>query len=260
MPRFPGCEDLNASNHEKEQCAKEKMLQYIYANLKYPVKAAEASVEGMVVLQFAVTAEGLLDDIKIVRDIGAGCGQAAADVIEKMNAEKLTWIPGYQRGKAVAVIYTLPVKFKLDGGSKIMEVEKPRFGDEVFKVVEEMPRFPGCEDKELNLKDKEACAKENMLIYIYSNLKYPAEARKKGIEGKVVVQFIVEKDGSMSDIKIMRDIGGGCGQACVDVLNSINENGLTWVSGKQGGEPVRVLYTLPVSFKLEGNTKKSKMK
>jgi len=123
--------------------------------------------------------------------------------------------------------------------------------EEIFKVVEQMPRFPGCEDKGTE-KEKEDCAKTKMLEYIYKNLKYPAIARENGVEGQVVLQFVVDKDGSITDTKIVRDIGAGCGSAAESVVNGMNNMGQKWVPGKQRGRPVRVLYTLPVKFKLEG--------
>jgi len=142
-----------------------------------------------------------------------------------------------------------------------VEVEIPRTAEpppppapveeEIFKVVEQMPRFPGCEDKATE-KEKEDCAKGKMLEYIYKNLKYPAIARENGVEGQVVLQFVVDKDGSIADTKIVRDIGAGCGAAAEIVVNGMNNMGKKWTPGKQRGRPVRVLYTLPVKFKLEG--------
>jgi protein TonB len=123
--------------------------------------------------------------------------------------------------------------------------------DEIFKVVEQMPRFPGCEDKATE-KEKDDCAKQKMLEYIYKNLKYPAIARENGVEGQVVLQFVVDKDGSIADVKIVRDIGAGCGAAAEGIVQGMNNMGKKWTPGKQRGRPVRVLYTLPVKFKLEG--------
>jgi periplasmic protein TonB len=124
--------------------------------------------------------------------------------------------------------------------------------DEIFKVVEQMPRFPGCEDMAGTDAEKEACAKQKMLEYIYKNLKYPAIARENGVEGQVVLQFVVDKDGTITETKIVRDIGAGCGAAAETVVLGMNNMGKKWTPGKQRGRPVKVLYTLPVKFKLEG--------
>ena len=115
MPRFPGCENDGGSNKEKEECAKLKMLEYIYKNLRYPAIARENGVEGTVVIQFVVDQEGKVDEVNIVRDIGAGCGEAAAKIVNDMNNLPERWTPGKQRGRPVKVLYTLPVKFQLEG-------------------------------------------------------------------------------------------------------------------------------------------------
>ncbi len=119
--------------------------------------------------------------------------------------------------------------------------------EEIFKVVEAMPRFPGCENKSTDA-EKTACSKEKLLEYIYSNLKYPAIARENGIEGQIVLQFVVEKDGTITDVNIVRDIGGGCGDSASNVVKGMNNMGQKWIPGKQRGRPVRVLFTLPVKF------------
>jgi protein TonB len=121
--------------------------------------------------------------------------------------------------------------------------------EEIFKVVENMPRFPGCDSG--TDKEKDECSKKKLLEYIYANLKYPAIAKENGVEGQVVLQFVVDRDGGIADVKIVRDIGAGCGEAAQTVVTKMNNMGQKWVPGKQGGRPVRVLYTLPVKFKLQ---------
>ncbi len=110
------------------------------------------------------------------------------------------------------------------------KVDKP---EEIFKVVEQKPEFP----------DGEAA----MLKFIYSNISYPPIARENGVDGTVYISFVVEKDGSVTDVKIVRDIGGGCGDEAVRVVKKFPK----WNPGKQRGRPVRVLFNLPVKFKLE---------
>jgi protein TonB len=82
-------------------------------------------------------------------------------------------------------------------------------------------------------------------------VKYPAIARENGIQGRVVVQFVVEKDGKITDANVVRDIGAGCGEEALRVVNSMNSMNQRWTPGKQRGKPVRVQFTLPVSFKLQ---------
>lgn len=122
--------------------------------------------------------------------------------------------------------------------------------ENVNRIVEDNARFPGCEQIN-DITEKENCAKGKMLNYIYENLKYPSIAKAKGIEGQCVAQFIVNTDGSIENIKIVRDIGGGCSEAVRNLLSSMNELPEKWIPGKQGGKTVKVLYTLPIKFKLE---------
>ena len=83
--------------------------------------------------------------------------------------------------------------------------------------------------------------------FVGSKLKYPAQARRIGIEGKVFVQFVVDKDGSMSDIKVVKGIGAGCDEEVLRILGMCPP----WNPGLQGARPVRVRMILPVTFKLQ---------
>lgn len=123
--------------------------------------------------------------------------------------------------------------------------------EEIFRIVEQMPRFPGCEDISGSNEEKKACADKKMLEFIYKNIKYPAIARENGVEGSVVIQFVVEKNGKVTDAKLVRDIGAGTGDEALRVVNLMNKEGIKWTPGKQRGRPVRVQFTLPVKFKLQ---------
>ncbi|MFT5802668.1 MAG: protein TonB [Nonlabens sp.] len=122
--------------------------------------------------------------------------------------------------------------------------------DEIFTVVEEMPRFPGCEDKS-DKEERKKCAQEKMLQFIYKNIKYPPIARENGIEGTTVVRFYVDKDGTVKDPQILKDIGAGCGSEANRVVKMMNSMGQKWIPGKQRGKAVKVYFNLPVRFRLE---------
>ena len=128
--------------------------------------------------------------------------------------------------------------------------EETDIGDIVI-IPEQMPRFPGCESLDGDNKAKQDCATSRLLDYLYGNIKYPALARQNGIQGLAVIQFVVEPTGQISQIELMRDPGAGCGKEAVRVVNQMNEMDQLWTPGKQRGRPVRVLYTLPVKFKLQ---------
>ncbi len=105
--------------------------------------------------------------------------------------------------------------------------------EEILKVVEEMPDFPGGIQK--------------LLEYIQKNTKYPMMARESDIQGTVYVGFVVEKDGSISNVQVLRGIGGGCDEEAMRVVESMPK----WKPGKQQGNPVRVQYMARVVFKLQ---------
>lgn len=105
--------------------------------------------------------------------------------------------------------------------------------DQVFQVVEVDPEFPG--------------GMEALIKYLSENIKYPEQAKKDKIQGKVYISFVVEKDGSVADAKVLRGIGGGCDEEALRVVNAMPK----WTPGKQRNTPVRVQFNLPVAFKLQ---------
>ncbi|MFK7810391.1 MAG: energy transducer TonB [Saprospiraceae bacterium] len=122
--------------------------------------------------------------------------------------------------------------------------------EEIFTVVEEMPRFPGCEDK-TDKAERKKCATEKMLQFIYKNIKYPPIARENGVEGTTVIRFYVDKDGTVKSPEILKDIGAGCGTEAKRVVQMMNKMGQKWIPGKQRGKAVKVYFNLPVRFRLE---------
>lgn len=102
--------------------------------------------------------------------------------------------------------------------------------DAVYSMVSEQPSFPG--------------GMQEMMKFISENRKYPAEAKAKDIHGKVIVAFVVERDGSLSDVKIRRGIGYGCDEEAIRLIKSMPK----WTPGKKNGKAVRVSMMLPVSF------------
>lgn len=115
--------------------------------------------------------------------------------------------------------------------------------------AEQMPRFPGCVagDK----KTKDACSTKALFTFLSTKLKYPALARENGISGTAVIRFIVEKDGSLTDLEIVKDPGSGLGKEALRVVQLMNKMEEKWTPGKQNARPVRVRFNLPVKFRLQ---------
>lgn len=103
-----------------------------------------------------------------------------------------------------------------------------------------------AQDKDFEVDPQFPGGMEALVMYVCMNVEYPETARSEGIEGKVYVSFVIDKDGSITDIKLLRDIGGGCGEAVVKMLRSMPR----WKPGMAGGKPVRVQFNLPVNFSL----------
>lgn len=104
--------------------------------------------------------------------------------------------------------------------------------EEVYKVAEQMPEYPGGDD--------------SLLAYVYRNIKYPELAKKNNVEGTVVVSFVVTKEGKVKDARLLRDIGAGCGKEALRVVNTLP----VWKPGMQRGEKVNVQFNLPIKFRL----------
>lgn len=123
--------------------------------------------------------------------------------------------------------------------------------EEIIFIAEQMPRFPGCEDMAGTTKAKKQCADQALLGYIYERINYPAMARENGIQGIAVVSFIVWNDGSIRDVKIVRDPGAGLGKEAKRVVETMKRLPENWTPGKQRGRAVNVRYNLPVRFVLD---------
>lgn len=118
-------------------------------------------------------------------------------------------------------------------------------------AIERMPYFlsPACEG--LTEAELKSCSERAMLIAIYTEVNYPPMARENGVEGMAVIRFVVEKDGSMSDLSIQRDPGGGLGEEALRTIQTLANGGATWAPGIVAGEAVRVEFMLPIKFALE---------
>lgn len=137
------------------------------------------------------------------------------------------------------------MEFKVEGGisydknifdeSAIMVEEQPGKvqEDKIFDVVEQMPSFPGG-----------ISAMQN---WMRENLTYPAVAQENNIQGRVIISIVVEKDGSLGDVKVARSVDPSLDQAAVQLVKKMPK----WNPGMQNGKPVRVKYSIPVSYKLQ---------
>ena len=138
---------------------------------------------------------------------------------------------------------TSAVKNTAEIGEKAIESSDPKkvFTGKVYDLVDEMPSFPG--------------GLEELYKWIDNNVQYPAVARENGIEGRVILKFIVEKDGSLSDSTVIHSVHPMVDREALRLVGQMPK----WNPGKRAGVPVRVRYCLPIKFKL-GETKPSEKK
>ena len=124
-----------------------------------------------------------------------------------------------------------------------------------YTEVDEMPRFPGCEHL-VDINDRNKCAGNRLLEYLYSSIKYPDEARKNVIEGSVIAEFMVDKNGYIYNLKIIKGIGYGCDEEVERVVSAMNKLSERWIPGKKDGKNINVIYTIPVKFQLSSGITK----
>ncbi|MDD2952735.1 MAG: TonB family protein [Parabacteroides sp.] len=208
MPRFPGGDA--------------ELLKYIARNIKYPEESQERGEEGRVICSFIVGRDGSISNPEVLRGVTPALNEEAVRVINTMPV----WNPGTQRGKPVAVKYTVPITFRLQ-----RQAEKPQ--EQTLTVVDVMPQYPGG-DREL-------------LKFIAQSVKYPVDAQQAGVQGRVICSFVVDKEGNIVEPKVVRGIDSSLDAEALRVIGTMPR----WTPGRQDGKVVRVLYTVPITFRLQ---------
>ncbi len=116
---------------------------------------------------------------------------------------------------------------------QVVVTEQPKEETKVFDVVEQMPQFPG--------------GPQALFEYLSSHIKYPVVAEENGVQGRVIVTFVVERDGSITDVRVAKSVDPSLDKEAQRVVKSMPR----WIPGKQNGAAVRVKYTVPVTFRLQ---------
>ena len=208
MPSFPGGDA--------------ELLKYIATNIKYPKESQDNGEQGRVICSFIVGRDGSVNNPEVLRGVTPLLNEEAVRVINTMPR----WNPGMQRGKAVAVKYTVPITFRLKS-----PVEEAK--EETLTVVDVMPQYPGG-DREL-------------LKFIAQSIRYPTDAQEAGVQGRVICSFVVDKKGNIVEPKIIRGIDPSLDAEALRVIGMMPR----WTPGSQDGKAVRVLYTVPITFRLQ---------
>ncbi|QEC77133.1 M56 family metallopeptidase [Mucilaginibacter ginsenosidivorax] len=221
---------------------------FIASNIRYPATAREQHIQGKAICTFIVEKDGSLSNIKVVRGVSPDIDEESIRVL-KLSP---TWKAGIQNHHKVRTRFSVPIAFTLDKSDKtadagqqgdpppVVEQLPPNSTNSVFASVEHLPEFPGGVGA--------------FIKFLGANIRYPKDAREKGIQGRVIITFVVEKDGSLSGNKIVRSVSPDIDAEALRVL-AMSPN---WSPGTQKGKAVRVQYSVPISFKLADDNKPAK--
>jgi len=228
MPVYPGGE--------------EELMKFIIGNLRYPSEAKKAGIEGRVIIRFVVSKNGDITNVEVLRGLDPSCDQEAVRVAKLMPK----WTPGKQNGKNVNVYFTIPIVFRLADSKVKIESKDSKGLDEVVVVgygatdkdtpvttADVMPQYPGGE--------------QALMKYILENLKYPSSAKEKGIEGRVIIRFVINKTGEVTNVEVLRGLYPDCDNEGLRVVRGMPN----WTPGKQDGKNVPVYFTLPIVYRLK---------
>ena len=200
---------------------------WVISRTSYPEEAVREGISGWARVSYTVDTEGNITNIKPTAATNVILGNALTEVI--MTSPR--WTP--PRNPEMNEPFTAEVVAKFALPDKVKTAV-------TFVVVEEMPHFPGGDQALFN--------------YIYENVKYPPEAKAQGIQGKVILRFVVTAEGKVADITVVRGVHSLLDEEAIRVMSGLPE----WIPGRQGGKPVDVYYSLPISFSLKDSTDNSK--
>ena len=219
------------------------LLKFLGENTKYPEEALKNGKEGRAFIQFVISTDGSVCDVKVVKSAG---DESLDNEAMRVIASMPKWEPGTQGGEKVRVQYTLPVAFHINKPqSEQGATENPlkvqmtipedaKRSDVIYEVCEKAPEFHGG-----------AVA---LMKFLRDNIKYPEEARKDTIQGKAFVQFVVNTDGSICDIKVAKSAGNeSLDKEAMRVVSTMPK----WKPGTQDGKNVNVRFCLPIMFRLQ---------
>ena len=204
------------------------LISFLNENIKYPLKAAQEKVEGKVIVQFTVKKTGKIDKVKVLRSVRKDLDEEAVRVIKLMP----DFVPGKQNGEVVDMLYTVPVSFKLFEDMVPLWSETETENDTTAGVPDDFqpPMFPGGE--------------EALILFLKVNVKYPKSAAKRNVQGRVVMQFVVDKTGKVGEIKVAKSVDKALDAEAIRVCKLLPD----FYPAMQNGEPVSVWFTLPITF------------
>lgn len=218
------------------------LMQFLSENIHYPVEAEKQGITGRVLCSFIVNTDGTVSDVKIKQSVHPLLDQEALRVVNMLKG----WTPAKANGHVVKMLFTLPITFCLP-----QKDEKPTDLPPASQPSKS-PVVAIDYNSNVALGEPATFAKfpggtEALLKYLKKNIKYPRGAEIYGISGRVVCTFIVEKDGSISDVKVARSVHPSLDKEAVRIISTMPK----WTPAMQNGKPVRTRYNLPVTFTMQ---------
>lgn len=212
------------------------MMRFLTSHIQYPEEAIKKNIEGVTHVQIKLNANGEIFLSEIVKGTNPLLDKEALRVVNMMPR----WEPAKKGKKNVPSQLVIPIRFKLNGEKKdnasplasSVNTSEEQASDTYYEVVDEPASFPG--------------GPSAMMQYMAANMHYPKEAAERNIQGRVLIQFIVEKDGKLSNIKVLQGVDPLIDKEAERVVSEMP----AWIPGKNKGEPVRVRFTLPVLFRM----------
>ncbi|WP_418982661.1 TonB family protein [Alistipes sp.] len=211
---------------------------WIQSEVQYPAEAMKQKLQGRVVVAFIIERDGSLTILDILQSPDKLLTDEVRRVMARIPAG--SWTPGMQKGQPVRVKMLVPVDFRLEtvaAADTLIKRAAEVSDQEVYVVVETMPSFQGG-----NLN--------KFRMWVQSQVRYPVAALQNNIQGRVVATFIIEKDGSLSDIQILATPDSSLSDEARRILAATPAG--SWKPGSQKGKAVRVKYTIPIDFRIAG--------
>lgn len=243
-PLFENCK--NEPVKKQPDCFKESIMKHIKEHFMYPPEAHRKSIQGRVLAQFVIDESGNVSDVNVR---GPYRGELLEEEAERIIRKLPKFTPGKLSSKIVKVKYGVPITFRIPGKkpSNVRKVKAKINPSDIvfFSKVNKIPLFRKCK----NVVDNEQldCFNTQMIAHVQKYFEYPQMAAEMGIEGKVYVYFVIDKDGDVVNIKSKGPNGG-------EILNKMGEMVVSklpqFIPGMQNGKAANVKYVIPIEFKL----------
>jgi len=236
FPVWPGCYDPKMSVEELFRCTRECMATQVYSNIHWPDE--KLPHRGFVKVKIQVNNYGSLANLSIKEGLHPKVDTTVLKSLESLP--KSNWKAGYFSEDSVSTDFEAWIRYNPDVRQDNLlllknltetESEPVLFGS--IRVVEHMPSYPGGQSA--------------LFRFLAENLTWPESLKESSVEGMMVVQFVVEADGSITEPKIVRSIHPGFDPVCLELVNKMPK----WIPGSLRGVPTRVQMNLPIRIRLE---------